>query len=161
MNIFPYYRTEIILSATPKQLVEHLQNYIEPWDPIAIYRQHKLFRGAISDSGFNMTHIPMHRNSFGPTVYGKFIPVETQTKIIIESRPQALFYPTIIFMFLFTLLVSWNTFWGSDTAQSLTILIPIGTVFIFYIVVWAAFETGTDYIINEFKKITKEFSDHK
>jgi hypothetical protein len=104
MNIFPFYKTEITLHATPEQLANCLQDYVEPWDPYARLGKHKLFRGSISTSGFDITRISASRGGiWNPTVYGTFMSLGEETKIVMESRPQLFAYPILILVPLFYL----------------------------------------------------------
>jgi hypothetical protein len=88
LRVIPKDSFTIETTATIPQLVEAFQAQVEPrkllrwgWS-----RDHKLFEGEVSESGFSISRIIHYRNSFRPTITGRFEPGMAGTDVKIEQQ---------------------------------------------------------------------------
>lgn len=91
MSIIPFEKIALYSPLSKAELVEKLATKTRPtqWVKFAGFhapKHGKLFEGDISDSTFNIQRIIMYKNSFLPTVKGKFIEKTNGTEIEITLR---------------------------------------------------------------------------
>ncbi len=91
MSLFSVKNYEFKLLARPSEIVAALRLHVQPFPIITRLGGHKTFAGSVSETGFRFVRVGETRNSFRPTVLGKFSTDAQGTTINITIKHDAFF----------------------------------------------------------------------
>lgn len=140
MKVLPYESFTIL---TPDSLLIVLQRLNAKIEPIKIFRfsqKHAPYQGSISESGFKISRIIHHQNSFLPTIRGRFEVEPHQTVIHIQMNTHPFVMAFLGFWFLcwYSAVIS-MTLAGTmpNNMAALVIGMPILLLIIFGVSFWS------------------------
>jgi hypothetical protein len=173
MPFFPVKSYEIKSSAKPSDIVATLSAHVQPLPIVTRLGGHKTFAGSVSETGFRFVRVGENRNSFRPTVLGKFLSSNQLTIVQITIKHDAFYFIPLAIMFFSFVAFSLNsllpflTAVSSNNAQEiqkylspphlLFLLSPIAMLFIGYISPVVLFETEANAAKRELAEILAPF----
>ncbi|PHJ58540.1 hypothetical protein VF14_26730 [Nostoc linckia z18] len=123
MKVLPYNTFTISTPDSLPVVLQRLNAKVEPIKAFRFSRKHAPYQGSISEQGFQISRIIHYRNSFLPTIKGRFKVESHQTMIHIEMS---------IHPFVVAFLGFWFFCWyGAVVPITLTDAMPKGMLLVF------------------------------
>lgn len=175
MSLLPVKNYEIKLLANPSEIVASLSTHVQPLPIITRLGGHKTFAGSVSETGFRFVRVGETRNSFRPTVSGKFSTNSQGTTISITIKHDAYFFIPLLIIFVIFALISLQNSWIpliiaflSNNTQEInkylsppflfSLLSPIVLLFIVYLFGILFFESEANAAQKELADILEPFT---
>jgi hypothetical protein len=113
MKLFPEYSFEMSSHAQPDELFQTLSKKVYPsWNSFRYLQSHKIFAGTILQDRFTLIRIDFFRTRLRPVIYGKVIPANPGSKIMVRMGYDqgsvffAVIFILIVIYFLINALIS-------------------------------------------------------
>lgn len=173
MSLFPVKSYEIKSSTKPSEIVETLSAHVQPLPIVTRPGGHKTFAGSVSETGFRFVRVGKSRNSFRPTVSGKFLSLNQSTTIYVTIKHDTYYFVPLAIVFFAFAVLSLDSLLPFLTAVSninhleiqkylspphiLFLLSSIAMLFTGYILPIALFETEANAAKMELARILTPF----
>ena len=173
MPLFPVNSYEIKSLAKPSEIVSTLNTHVQPLPIVTRLGGHKAFAGSVSETGFRFIRVGENRNSFRPTVLGKFLSSHQFTIVHVTIKHDAYYFIPLAIICLSFVAFSFNSLlpflaaFSSNNAQEIQkylspphiyfLLSPIAMLFIGYVLPVVLFESEATAAKKELAEILAPF----